>query len=113
MLSLDSGGNYHGYIGDLARMAVLGEPDSELKDLLAEIEDVQQAAVRRDAAPALIGGEIYVAAEQALSTIAAPSGHRISRPRHGPGQPRGAAAHGNGPVPYGATMRAQPLEPAW
>src|ERR1700753_1788067 len=43
VLNLDSGGNYHGYIGDLARMAVLGEPDSELKDLLAEIEAVQQA----------------------------------------------------------------------
>jgi Xaa-Pro aminopeptidase len=26
VLSLDSGGNFHGYIGDLARMAVLGEP---------------------------------------------------------------------------------------
>ena len=38
MLSLDSGGNYHGYIGDLARMAVLGEPDAELEELLAEIE---------------------------------------------------------------------------
>ncbi|MGH7247642.1 MAG: M24 family metallopeptidase, partial [Pseudomonadota bacterium] len=34
-LSLDSGGNYHGYIGDLARMAVTGEPDGELVDLLA------------------------------------------------------------------------------
>ena len=44
MLSLDSGGNYHGYIGDLARMAVLGEPDAELKDCLAEIEAVQRAA---------------------------------------------------------------------
>src|SRR4029077_16030879 len=35
-LLLDSGGNYHGYIGDLARMAVVGEPDRELVDLLAE-----------------------------------------------------------------------------
>ena len=44
MLSLDSGGNYHGYIGDLCRMGVMGEPDQELKDLLAEIDAVQQAA---------------------------------------------------------------------
>jgi Xaa-Pro aminopeptidase len=43
-VSIDSGGNYRGYIGDLCRMAVAGEPDSELKELLAEIEDVQQAA---------------------------------------------------------------------
>ena len=38
MLSVDSGANYHGYIGDLARMAILGEPDAELEDLLGEIE---------------------------------------------------------------------------
>jgi Xaa-Pro aminopeptidase len=36
-LSVDSGGNYHGYIGDLARMGIAGEPDVELEDLLAEI----------------------------------------------------------------------------
>ena len=47
MLSVDSGGNYHGYIGDLARMAILGEPDAELEDLLAEIEGI---AARRDEA---------------------------------------------------------------
>ena len=34
ILSLDSGGNYKGYIGDLCRMAIHGEPDSELEDLL-------------------------------------------------------------------------------
>ena len=44
MLSIDLGGNLDGYIGDLARMGVLGEPDAELEDLLAEIEAVQQAA---------------------------------------------------------------------
>jgi Xaa-Pro aminopeptidase len=31
VLSIDSGGNYHGYIGDLARMAVQGKPDDELE----------------------------------------------------------------------------------
>ena len=44
MLSIDSGGNFEGYIGDLARMGVLGEPDAELEDLLGEIDGVQQAA---------------------------------------------------------------------
>src|SRR6202158_6257395 len=44
ILSLDSGANYHGYIGDLCRMGVLGQPDSELKELLAEVETIQQAA---------------------------------------------------------------------
>jgi len=66
VLSLDSGGNYHGYIGDLARMAVLGEPDSELKDLLAEIEGIQRAAFAA-VRPGAMGGEIYVAAESELA----------------------------------------------
>src|SRR5262249_26534950 len=46
VLSLDSGGNYHGYIGDLCRMAIHGEPDAELEDLLAEIEQIQRASMK-------------------------------------------------------------------
>jgi Xaa-Pro aminopeptidase len=46
IMSIDSGGNYHGYIGDLARMAILGEPDAELEDLLGEIEMIQRAAMK-------------------------------------------------------------------
>ena len=46
ILSLDSGGNYHGYIGDLCRMAIQGEPDAELDDLLGEIETIQRAAMK-------------------------------------------------------------------
>src|SRR5262249_60016855 len=46
VLSLDSGGNYHGYIGDLCRMAIHGEPDAELEDLLAEIEQIQRASIK-------------------------------------------------------------------
>ena len=62
VLSVDSGGNYHGYIGDLARMAILGEPDAELEDLLAEIESIQRAAMKPIKA-GVMGGEIYAAAE--------------------------------------------------
>jgi Xaa-Pro dipeptidase len=47
VLSLDSGGNYEGYIGDICRMGVLGEPDAELTELLGEIETVQRAAFSR------------------------------------------------------------------
>ena len=46
-LSVDSGGNYHGYIGDLARMGIVGEPDSELQDLLAEIEATNRRLLRQ------------------------------------------------------------------
>ena len=68
VLSLDSGGNYHGYIGDLARMAVLGEPDAELRTCSAEIEAVQRAAFAA-VRPARMGGDIYAAAERQLAQI--------------------------------------------
>jgi Xaa-Pro aminopeptidase len=46
IMSLDSGANYHGYIGDVCRMAILGEPDAELEDMLGEIEMIQRAAMK-------------------------------------------------------------------
>lgn len=58
VLALDSGGNYKGYIGDLCRMAYGGEPDAELEDLLAEVEEIQQAA-RKPIRPGTLGREIY------------------------------------------------------
>ncbi|MEX3010763.1 M24 family metallopeptidase [Hoeflea sp. TYP-13] len=57
VLSIDSGGNLCGYIGDICRMGVLGEPDAELEDLLAEVETVQQAAFSK-VAPGISGGEM-------------------------------------------------------
>lgn len=66
IMSLDSGGNYKGYIGDLCRMAVLGgKPDAEVVDLLGFIEEVQQAArkpIRRGAR----GGDVIDVAERML-----------------------------------------------
>ncbi|MGI9354972.1 MAG: M24 family metallopeptidase, partial [Rhizobiaceae bacterium] len=57
ILSLDSGGNYKGYIGDLCRMGIIGEPDAEQEDLLGYIEEVQQAA-RQPIRAAARGGDI-------------------------------------------------------
>lgn len=65
VMSLDSGGNHHGYIGDLCRMAVLGTPDQELVDMLAKIEAVQQAAFSRIRAGAA-GGDMIEAADAVL-----------------------------------------------
>ncbi|MDQ8729785.1 Xaa-Pro peptidase family protein [Bradyrhizobium sp. LHD-71] len=66
IMSLDSGGNYKGYIGDLCRMGILGTaPDAELVDLLGFIEEVQQAArkpVRRGGR----GGDVIDVAEAML-----------------------------------------------
>jgi Xaa-Pro aminopeptidase len=60
VLSIDSGGNLKGYIGDICRMGVLGEPDGELIDLLGEIEAVQQAAFAQVRAGTL-GGDLIAA----------------------------------------------------
>ncbi|MCX7302808.1 MAG: Xaa-Pro peptidase family protein [Hyphomicrobiales bacterium] len=67
VLSIDSGGNYHGYIGDLCRMGILGEPDAELEDLLHEIDAIQQAAFSKIKAGAL-GEDAIVEAEATLKT---------------------------------------------
>lgn len=66
VLSIDSGGNLHGYIGDICRMGVLGEPDSELQDLLAEIDAVQQAAFSKVRA-GVLGGDVIAHAEATLA----------------------------------------------
>src|SRR6185436_766259 len=66
ILSLDSGGNYHGYIGDICRMAIQGEPDAELEDMLADIEAIQRASMKPIKAGAM-GSEIYAAAEAVLA----------------------------------------------
>ena len=110
VLSLDSGGNYHGYIGDLARMAVLGEPDSELRDLLAEIEAVQRAAFAV-IKPGSMGGVIYAAAERALKEASQRDNTEFLA--HGMGlvsheAPRLTAS---GPVRYDAADSNRPLEP--
>ena len=98
VLSLDSGGNYHGYIGDVCRMAILGEPDAELEDLLGEIEAVQRAAMKPIKA-GVIGGEIYAVAEERHEEIETSQPHAFPRARHGAGQPRSAAADRHRPGP--------------
>lgn len=70
IISLDSGGNYKGYIGDLCRMGIVAaEPDAELQDLLGFIEEVQQA-VRKPIAPGRRGGDICDAAEPIIAASA-------------------------------------------
>jgi Xaa-Pro aminopeptidase len=109
ILSLDSGGNYHGYIGDVCRMAVLGYPDAELEDLLAEIESVQRAAMKV-MRPGVLGGEIYTAAE-ALVKKSKHAGH-MHFLAHGMGLVSHEAPRltTTGPVPYSAEDADRPLE---
>ena len=109
IMSLDSGGNYHGYIGDVCRMAIQGEPDAELQDLLCEIESIQRAAMKPMRAGAM-GRDIYAAAEP----LVAGSKHHnhLEFLAHGMGlvsheAPRLTA---RGPVPYPADDAERPLE---
>jgi Xaa-Pro aminopeptidase len=109
VLSIDSGGNYHGYIGDLARMAILGEPDAELEDLLGEIETIQRAAFRPIRAGAM-GAEIYAAGE---ALVAESKQHNnMEFLAHGMGLVSHEAPHltNDGPVPYTDEDAHRPLE---
>jgi Xaa-Pro aminopeptidase len=67
VVSLDSVGSYNGYVGDLCRMAVAGQADSELVDILADIDRVQQAA-RQAIGPGVKGNEPILAGDTAVST---------------------------------------------
>src|SRR5882762_5285531 len=109
ILSLDSGGNYHGYIGDLCRMAILGEPDEELEDMLAEIEAVQRASMK-PIRPGVMGGEIYAAADPVLRKS---NQHNHTHfLAHGMGLVSHEAPRltDTGPVPYDAYDAVRPLE---
>jgi Xaa-Pro aminopeptidase len=109
ILSLDSGGNYKGYIGDLCRMAIFGHPDAELDDLLAEVDAIQQAA-RRPIRHGALGGDIYAAAGEL--TRASPHGNSLEFVAHGMGLISHEAPRltDSGPVPYPAHDADLPLQ---
>ncbi|QKV74057.1 Xaa-Pro peptidase family protein [Amycolatopsis sp. Hca4] len=109
-LSLDSGGMYQGYIGDLARMAVAGAPTALMRDLLAEVESVQQGA-RAAVGPGRRGGDVFSVAEKALA--ACPHAGEMFFVAHGMGLITHEAPRltGTGPVPYPADHAEAPLEP--
>ena len=109
VLSLDSGGNYHGYIGDVARMGVAGEPDAELVDLLAEVEAIEQAAMK-PIRSGVLGSEIYAAADTVLHT--SKLHNHIHFLAHGMGLVSHEAPRltNSGPVPYDAYDATRPLE---
>jgi Xaa-Pro aminopeptidase len=109
VLSLDTGGRHHGYLADMARMAVLGEPTALMKDLLEDILNIQSAA-RTAIKPGALGNEIYQAALQTLKSCSHQNDMRFVA--HGIGliaheAPRLTAT---GPVPYADKHAPRPLE---
>lgn len=109
IMSIDSGGNYHGYIGDVCRMAIQGEPDAELVDLLGEIESIQRAAMRPIRAGAL-GREIYAAGRPLVEK--SKHHNHLEFLAHGMGMVSHEAPRltDRGPVPYPASDADIPLE---
>ena len=109
VLSIDSGGNYHGYIGDIARMAIVGEPDAELEDLLNEIEEIQRAAFKPVKA-GVMGGEIYAGGEARMRR--SKLHNHMEFLAHGMGLVSHEIPHltRRGPSPYGDEDARKPLE---
>ncbi len=109
ILSLDSGGNKKGYLGDLCRMAVMGKPTPLMKDLLDEILAVQ-AAARKAVKAGTMGKEIY---EKALAEQAkCAHKNEMIFLAHGMGMIQHEAPHltSSGAVPYPGTHESRPLE---
>jgi Xaa-Pro aminopeptidase len=63
--TLDSGGNYYGYIGDISRVGCFGTPDQELLELLAAVDTVQQSA-RAVVKPGRRAGDVVEVGLQAV-----------------------------------------------
>jgi Xaa-Pro aminopeptidase len=109
IMSIDSGGNYHGYIGDLCRMAIQGDPDAELEDMLGDIEDIQRASMKPIKA-GVMGSEVYAAGEARLAKS------KYHNNMHFLGHGMGLVSHEaprltkTGPVPYDDYDAHRPLE---
>jgi Xaa-Pro aminopeptidase len=109
ILSLDSGANLHGYLGDLCRMAVMGRPTNLMRDLMDEVRAIQDAprAVIRAGAT---GRDIYAPALAALDKCAHKS--EVVFRAHGVGmiQHEAPHLHGEGIISYPAIYQDKPLE---
>lgn len=109
ILSLDSGGRYRGYIGDLCRMGVVGEPDGELEELLGTVQAIQRRA-RQTVRAGARGGDVQAAGEEAVA--ASPLAQHIEFLAHGMGlvQHEAPWLTAEGPIPYPAHDADRALE---
>lgn len=109
VLSLDSGATLDGFVADLTRMALAGDPTPRHEELLAQVEQVQQAA-RAMARAGARGGDVFAAAHAAIDDCE--DRGRMSFLAHGTGlltheAPRLTAS---GSPPYPATHAELPLQ---
>lgn len=109
VLSVDSGGQRCGYIGDLCRMAVLGPPSPELCAALVDVRAIQDAA-RRPIRAGAIGAAIYAAAAAERNRCTHIG--QVAFVAHGMGIVPHEAPRlsDSAPIRYPATHRDQPLQ---
>jgi Xaa-Pro aminopeptidase len=106
---LDSGASLNGYVGDMARMGFMGDPPPRARELLEQVDAVQQAA-RTAIAPGRPGAGIFEAAEAAR--LQCPDAAKLDFLAHG----MGLISHevprltSSGPVRYAAEHAHRPLE---
>lgn len=108
VLSLDSGGMYGGYIGDMARMAVAGEPTPLQNSILHEVDLVQQAA-RTAIRPGNVGKDIFDVAHAALSQSRYRSDLKFVAHAMGLISHEAPRLTNSGPIPYPADHADRPL----
>ena len=110
VLSLDSGGNYHGYIGDLAAWRSSASRTPSWRICSARSRTIQRAAFKPIRAGAM-GGEIYAAAE-ALARASRSTHNNMHFLAHGMGLVSHEAPRltSTGPVPYDDYDAHRPLE---
>ena len=108
IISLDSGGNLGGYLGDLCRMGVMGNPTPLMVELLDEIKSIQTAA-RANVRPGVTGEEIFESALEEQSKCTHKD--QIIFVAHGMGMIQHEAPHltSEGLVPYPGTYADRPL----
>jgi Xaa-Pro aminopeptidase len=109
IVSIDTGGQWHGYLADMARMGVLGEPTALMKELLDEVSAVQ-AAARIPIKAGVLGGTIYDSTLKALE--ACPHRADMHFVAHGMGLIPHEAPRltPTGPIPYPDKHARRPLE---
>ena len=90
-------------------MGIIGEPDTELVDLLAEVEAIEQASMKPIRA-GVLGKRNLCRGRQRAAQIKAAQSHPFSGARHGTRQPEAPRLTNSGPVPYDAYDATRPLE---
>ena len=109
IISLDSGGRYRGYIGDLCRMGVVGEPDGEVQELLGD--GGRDPAARAPEGPRRCAGRRGAGAG-AEAAAASPHAEHLEFLAHGMGlvQHEAPWLTATGPIPYPAHDADRALE---